>query len=514
MIISMYLNLLDAITDSAVLLDKAGRILHWNQVATEIFGYHKKDVLGKSINLIYDRNFPFPRLIQEVHAEKKPWLQDTIYVAKNGHKGHCQTSLSPVILPDDHKPSALLVHKNTQLAKHAQGTNKTPSQDFAGYFILLLETFNQLEQTTYKLADSELRFHLLAENATDVISRHAPTGSFLYVSPASKSALGYTPDELMQRNLFQLIHVEDQKKIKKIFARKRMSLHQRPIIYRIKHKEGEMRWIESNIRIITDNHHHVKEMQLSSRDVTDRVNDKRARLRGQQLAKVFRLSTMEEMASGMAHEISQPLAAVVNYTRGCIRHLESEAHNREQILSVMQKAAIQAERAGEIIQRLKNFFGKGQLIKTSCKINNIIRETVTLTQAELANAKTKVEFHFDRNIPFIFFDKIQIQQVIANLIYNAIEAMQEANIRNKRITIETRISDKDTIDTTVRDSGRGFSKDTINHVFTPFFTTKAHGRGMGLAICRSIIEAHGGQFAINPNTHHDSWIRFSLPISV
>lgn len=512
----MYFSLLDTITDSAVLLDKAGRILHWNQGATEIFGYHKKDVLGKSINLIYDRNFPFPRLIQEVHSEKKPWLQETIYIAKNGHKGQCQTSLSPIILPDDHKPSALLIHNYPgPLSKQALYTSqKSSTNDFIAYCMLLLETTNHLEKTIYKLSDSELRFHLLAENATDVISRHAPTGSFLYVSPACKLAIGYTPDELMQRNLFQLIHLEDQKKIKKIFARKRMSLHQRPIIFRIKHKDGEMRWFESNIRIITDQHYHIKEIQLASRDVTDRVNDKRARLRGQQLAKVFRLSTMEEMASGMAHEISQPLAAVVNYTRGCIRHLESDAHNPEQIISAMQKAAIQAERAGEIIQRLKNFFGKGQLIKTSCKINNIIRETVTLTQAELVNAKTKVEFHFDRNIPFVSFDKIQIQQVIANLIYNAIEAMQEANIRNKRIMIETKLSEKDTIDTTVKDSGRGFAKDTINKVFTPFFTTKAHGRGMGLAICRSIIEAHGGQFVINPNTHHDSWIRFSLPISV
>lgn len=511
----MYLSLLDAITDSAVLLDKAGRILHWNQRATEIFGYHKKDVLGKSINLIYDRNFPFPRLIQEVHTEKKPWSQETVYIAKNGQKGQCHTRLSPLTFPDDQKSSALLIHsKHSLMIKPSAADHKVQLNDFIAYSMLLLETLNQLEKTSYKLSDSELRFHLLAENATDIISRHSPNGAFLYVSPASKLAIGYSPDELKHRNLFQLIHLEDQKKIKKIFARKRMSVHQRPIIYRIKHKEGEMRWFESNIRIITDKHQHIKEIQLASRDVTDRVNDKRARLRGQQLAKVFRLSTMEEMASGMAHEISQPLAAVVNYTRGCIRHLESDAHNKEQILAVMQKAAIQAERAGEIIQRLKNFFGKGQLIKTSCKINNIIRETVTLTQAELVNAKTKVEFHFDRNIPFILFDKIQIQQVIANLIYNAIEAMQEANIRNKRIMIETKISEKDTIDTTVRDSGRGFPKDTIHHVFTPFFTTKAHGRGMGLAICRSIIEAHGGQFVINPNTFHDSWIRFSLPISV
>jgi len=511
----MYFSLFEAITESAVLLDKAGRILHWNQSATDTFGYQKKDVLGKSINLIYDRNFPFPRLIQEAHTEKKTWLQNTIYVTKNGQKGHCQTRLSPITFPSDQKVSALLMHLSHSASDILDMFNAAtvPLKDFILSTTLLLETVNQLEKISHKFSDSELRFRLLAENATDVISRHVPNGNFLYVSPACKTTTGYTPDELMQRNLFQIIVLEDQKKIKKIFARKRMSSQQRPIIYRIKHKEGELRWFESNIRIIADKHQHVKEIQLASRDVTDRVNDKRARLRGQQLAKVFRLSTMEEMASGMAHEISQPLAAVVNYTRGCIRHLESDAHDKAQILSVMQKAAIQAARAGEIIQRLKNFFGKGQLIKTSCKINNIIRETVTLTQTELVNAKIKMEFRFDRNIPFIFIDKIQIQQVIANLLYNATEAMQEANIRNKRIIIETQLSEHDTIDTTFRDTGRGFPKDIINHVFTPFFTTKAHGRGMGLAICRSIIEAHGGQFVINPNTHHDSWIRFSLPIS-
>lgn len=511
----MYFNLLEAMMDSAVLLDKAGRILHWNQVSSDVFGYMRRDVLGKSINLIYDRNYPFPRLIQEVHANSKPWLHETIYITKNGRKGQCHSKLTPVVLPNDNKPSALLIHSSPSvIANLPVSHNKNLPKDFIAYSILLLNTLDQLEKTTYKLSDSELRFHLLAENATDVISRHSPNGVFLYVSPACKMAIGYSSDELMQRNFFHLIHIEDQKKIRKLFAMKRMPTNQRPIIYRIKHKEGEMRWFESNIRIITDKHQHIKEIQLASRDVTDRINDKRARLRGQQLAKVFRLSTMEEMASGMAHEISQPLAAVVNYTRGCIRYLESEAHNKEQILSIMQKAAIQAERAGEIIQRLKNFFGKGQLIKTPYKINNIIRETVTLTQAELANAKTKVEFNFDRKIPFTLIDKIQIQQVIANLIYNAIEAMQEANIRNKRIMIETKLSEQDTIVTTFRDSGRGFPKDTVHHVFTPFFTTKAHGRGMGLAICRSIIEAHGGQFVINPNTYHDSWIRFSLPISV
>jgi two-component system sensor kinase FixL len=118
-------------------------------------------------------------------------------------------------------------------------------------------------------------------------------------------------------------------------------------------------------------------------------------------------------------------------------------------------------------------------------------------------------------VPFIFIDKIQIQQVILNLIQNAIEAMHDVRAKEKRIYIQTRTAGSDTIEVTLSDTGPGFSKELENKVFMPFFTTKAHGRGMGLAICRSIIEAHGGQFTINPKSSNtDSWIRFSLPMAI
>jgi two-component system sensor kinase FixL len=180
----------------------------------------------------------------------------------------------------------------------------------------------------------------------------------------------------------------------------------------------------------------------------------------------------------------------------------------------MEKAVVQAERAGEIVHRLKNFFCKGQLVKTPCKVSNVIRETVSLMKNELTNSKTKIDFNFDKNVPFIFIDKIQIQQVLLNLMQNAIEAMTEAHIKEKRIHIQTKTTHTETIEITLSDTGPGFLKENIHKVFMPFFTTKAHGRGMGLAICRSIIEAHGGQFTINPNASGNSWIRFTLPVSI
>jgi len=519
-------ELFDAIVDSAVLLDKAGRIINWNAGASALFGYSRREVLGRSINLIYDRNYPFPKLIQETHNNQKRWQGNTNFISKKGHKGICITYLCPLPLNEQNKVTALLIHQNvTQYNKTANDLRAEREQletqlrimntGFWNASTLLVDLIHQVEQSERKLRESELRFHLLAQNATDVISRYTPDGSCLYVSPSCKSALGYEHDQLIGRSIFKMVHHDDHVKVRKAFTRRRDNANNKPLVYRIKRREGEFRWFESNIRLIMDEQTRlISEVQLASRDITDRVLDKKARLRGQQLAHVFRLSTMEEMASGMAHEISQPLAAIVNYTRGCVLHLEKNERDDDVLKKIMGKAVSQAERAGEIIQRLKNFFCKGQLVKTPNKMNNVVRETIGLMKNELTQSKTKVDYNFDKTMPLIFIDKIQIQQVLLNMIQNAIEAMHERYHKEKRIHIHVKNIAKN-IEITMRDTGPGFPKENINDIFMPFFTTKAHGRGMGLAICRSIVEAHGGQFTLNPTTaNNNSWIRFSLPISI
>lgn len=516
-------SLFEAIGDSAVLLDKAGRIVDWNQGATALFGYSKKEVIGRSLNLIYQQNHPFPRIIQEIISSQKKWSLETGFYRKNSTSGICKTTVSLLHTLQSNKLFALVTHQSITSYKETENNLQSTQQKLTNdlneclelFYLnnsLLTKSLTAAEQLEKKWRESELRFHLLAENATDIISRHTPSGHYLYVSPSCKTLLGYSPEELIGHNANKFVHHDDLSKLRKAYNRRKEASSYNMLTYRIRRKDGEYRWFESNIRIIRDESSHIiHEIQSASHDVTDYIMDKKARLRGQQLAHVFRLSTMEEMASGMAHEISQPLAAVVNYTQGCVRYLQKESHDPTQLVEIMNKAVLQAERAGEVIHRLKNFFCKGQLVKTPCKINRLIRETVTLSRNELNRTKTKIEFDLQKDLRFISADRIQIQQVMLNLIQNAMEAMNEIDFRQRKIHIQTRTLAQKSIEITVSDTGPGFSKEMAHKVFEPFFTTKANGRGMGLAICRSIIEAHGGQFTIHPNTNNHSWIRFILP---
>lgn len=516
--------LFEAIRDSAIVVDRAGRITEWSQGAAALFGYSVREVTGRSLNLIYQQNYPFPKIIQETLHHQKQWVDETPFVRKNGSMGLCKTRASLIGTPrQGNRPLALILHQDITedrqreaiLVRHAQTISDELHQclELLGInSVLLNKSLANASQLEKQLRESELRFHVVAENATDMIARHAPDGTFLYASPSCKTLLGYDSEELQGNSLYRLVHHEDTGKLRKVFSRRRDAPNHHLLTCRMRRKDGEYRWFESNLRIIRDESTRiVHEFQIATRDVTARILDKKARLRGQQLAHVYRLSTMEEMASGMAHEISQPLAAVVNYTQGCVRYLQKEGHDPAQLTEIMNKAVAQAERAGEVIHRLKNFFCKGQLVRTACKINSLIRETVTLLRSDLTASRTRIEFDLDRELVPVSADRIQLQQVMLNLMQNSMDAMKEIRSSQRRIRIQTEECADSAIAITVSDSGPGFSKDIVHQVFRPFFTTKAHGRGMGLAICRSIIEAHGGEFTIQPNTHNSSWIRFTLP---
>lgn len=366
-----------------------------------------------------------------------------------------------------------------------------------------------------KLAKTEHDLKLLLENSSDLIARIKPNGNFLYISPSCKNILGYSQEELINRCCYDFYHDGDLLKIRKIEASRLNHPNKYTYTYRMRHVEGYFIWFESSFRVsYKKNSTQIEEIYIASKDITERIMEERTNNRTQELAKASRLTTMEEMASGMAHEINQPLTAVINYTRGCVNLLENNKKDYDKkLIEIMLKAIEQAERAGEITHRLKSFFSKGKLYKAPEKVNRLIKEVIESLKQEIEKRKTKIVYRFGRNLPVLMIDKIQIQQVILNLLQNALEAMQHIPSNKKQITIKTSYKNN-LVEIIISDTGPGFTADIVNKIYQPFFTTKPYGTGMGLPISRSIVEAHQGTFMVRaPKYNKEGWVCFTLPVT-
>lgn len=236
------------------------------------------------------------------------------------------------------------------------------------------------------------------------------------------------------------------------------------------------------------------------RDITERkAAEEKARQHQAEFAHIARLSTMGEMAAGIAHEINQPLSAIANYTQGCIRMLKSGTGSVSELIQAMERAALQANRAGEIIRQLRHFIRKEQPQRSIVDLNEIAREVAVLIESEARRSGVQLRLDLMPSIDSVLAHNIQLEQVILNLARNAIEAMAEADSPRRELTIRTRQEQNDQITVSVSDTGPGLSPELMDQVFDQFFTTKPRGMGLGLSISRGIIEAHDGQLTVSSN---------------
>jgi two-component system, LuxR family, sensor kinase FixL len=246
------------------------------------------------------------------------------------------------------------------------------------------------------------------------------------------------------------------------------------------------------------------------RDLTERQKTE-ARLQELQseLVHISRLTAMGEMASTLAHELNQPLSAIANYMKGSRRLLENKPDDLSAMLrDAMDKAAEQALRAGQIIRRLRDFVARGESERRVESVKKLIEEASALALVGAKDQGVRVRFEFDPAVDMVLADKVQIQQVLLNLIRNAIEAM-EGSVK-RELTVAAKADDDDMIAISVTDTGTGISPEMSTQLFQPFVTTKRHGMGVGLSISRTIVEAHGGKIEVNPNPGGGTIFRITL----
>lgn len=233
-----------------------------------------------------------------------------------------------------------------------------------------------------------------------------------------------------------------------------------------------------------------------------------------ELAHITRLGLMGEMASGIAHEVNQPLSAICNYTHAAVNHLNAKHYDHNSLVELLNKIQQQSLRAGEIIHRMREFIRANPQKRSTVEINDLVQVASNLCHSEYIKSNIQLTYHFENELPPIQVDHIQIEQVLINLIRNSIDSLQSLPKNQPRLlSIQTQLIDENTLQVRVKDNGSGITEANTTKVFTPFFTTKGMGMGMGLSICRSLIESHNGDLFFNTSVGKGTTFYFQLPIN-
>jgi PAS domain S-box-containing protein len=280
---------------------------------------------------------------------------------------------------------------------------------------------------------------------------------------------------------------------------------------RLRRADGEYRWLLIRAVPLRDETGKVVKWYGTSADVEDLKRAEEALSKSQaELAHVTRVTTMGELAASIAHEVNQPLSAIVNNGSACLRWLNGAAPNLDEAREAARRIIRDGNRAGEVITRIRALLRKTDAEKARLDINQTIREVVKLTRNEAARKAVTLRMDLAADLPPVLGDRVQLQQVILNLVMNGVEAMASAPGRPRELLIRSRPYGSDKALVAVQDSGAGLDGQDLEKIFDAFYTTKPQGMGMGLAISRSIVEDHGGRLWVAPNDGPGATFQFTL----
>jgi PAS domain S-box-containing protein len=244
-----------------------------------------------------------------------------------------------------------------------------------------------------------------------------------------------------------------------------------------------------------------------------RESERRYREAQMALAHANRVTTMGQLAASISHEVNQPLAAVLANAEACLRWLDRETPDLDAARRSVEWVIDDSNRASDVIQRVRALANKTSIEKVPLNINYVVREIIALVQRELISHQVSLRTELTPALPMILGDRVQLQQVMINLVMNGIEAMQSVTDRPRELMIRSGQDETQHVFASVRDCGVGISAENADRLFNAFFTTKSSGMGMGLSICRSIMEAHGGRLWATANVPHGATFQFTLPVN-
>lgn len=466
-------------------LNKSGRYLYVNEIYAELLGYTPDELIGQSWKMTVA-----PRDIKTgIHAYKRMLEEDKVEfdlksIRKDG---------SPIF-------------KHVLIVKHV-GDNG----DFIGLNCFIKNITEQ------KNAEQNLReMNIALSHSLPGIARIEPNGCYCYVNEIYAGLLGYTPDELIGQSWKVTVDPEHIEIGEHGYQR---MLEEDNVEFDIKGIRKDGAPIFKHVLIVkrVDDNGYFIGHHCFMKDITERVEaeNKHKELQNE-LNHVARLSNMDEMATGLAHEINQPLTAISHYCDAAQTLLASEPTAGYKLCEILQSTSEQAYRAGEIVRHYRQFASKQPMEKCIVNLNELTQETVRFLDADLHDRNASIQITLDEKLPAVEIDKVQIQQVLVNLIRNGLEAMENNNGAVRKLTVCTHLNGKNgnkpEVQVTVKDTGHGLELPQIDNLFQPFYTTKTSGMGMGLSISRSIIDAHGGKIWLDTQHQQETQFHFTLPI--
>jgi PAS domain S-box-containing protein len=344
-------------------------------------------------------------------------------------------------------------------------------------------------------------------------------GVITYFSEECYRVLGFDPHDGQPRyeTFFQRIHPDDQAKVSEAIETAGRQNKEFELDYRFVHFSGEIRDIHVLGHPVLSPSGEVVEFVGTVMDVTERkqAEEERERLRQAQaeLAHINRATTMGELTASLAHEVNQPIAAAVTNANTCLRWLTREHPDLGEARAAATRIVKDGTRAAEIIKRIRLLFKKEPSARELVDVNEVIREMVVLLQGEARRYSILVRTELESDTPPVMADRVQLQQVLMNLMINGVDAMKDAN-GTRELTIKAQPYQNDQVLVSVNDTGVGLPPQQSDQVFKAFFTTKPHGTGMGLSISRSIVESHGGRLWAASNSPRGASFCFALPANV
>ena len=355
------------------------------------------------------------------------------------------------------------------------------------------------------------RYRALYENNPVMYFTVEADGMVRSVNRFGAAQLGYDVGELIGHSVVRVCWPADRDRVQVQLERCIDRLGEvEHLEFRTVRKDGSVRWVRESARALRESDGRLVVL-IVCEDATELKQAEEAVRRHQaELAHVARVSLMGEMAAGLAHELNQPLAAIVNFTRGCERRLRLGGTANAEMLHALEQASGQALRAGEIIRRIRDFIRKEEPSLARVDLNDLVRNVAQLAELDERQHGIRIHLALAPSIPQVYVDSIQIEQVILNLMRNGFDAMNEHALAEKILSIHTAAPDDTQVDVAISDTGAGLTPDVLERLFEPFFSTKPSGLGLGLSISRSIIEAHGGRLSVESNIGGGSTFRFSL----